>query len=93
MRYSGRLEQRQARARGPWDPNKRKLSQGQADRIARSLAQHEQTKAIIAAGNLPYEVKPAPVQLRPWQGLSDPRCEGYVVLRYGKVVKKVGRPY
>lgn len=103
-RYSGRLEQQRARRRAPWDPSKRPVTQGQVDRMSwfggvrreRSSAQFAEARAILGAGKLPYDVKPAPVQPRPFLGydnpMADPRVEGYVELEYGRVVRRVGRP-
>lgn len=61
-----------------------------------SSAQFHEARDIIAAGKLPYKVKPALVHGAPFLGygdpMADPRVSGYVELSFGRVVRIVGRP-
>lgn len=79
-------------ARMDWSKTQRNpLGYEQAEpRAERSREQWRETRRLIR-GALPYAVKPAPAQLRPFLGLDDPRVTYYAELSYGKVVSQRGR--
>lgn len=63
-------------AAGPWDPSPHKRVRANVQRAVDSLQAKPRRRVVEG---------------QPWRGLDDSRCEGYVVVEYGRTVKIVER--